>query len=157
MQTLKKKQSQHQSSSSKEEAASNIQMLQCYTESLPAELWLSKSPCPECTKQLIEAYEYREEKPTIHIVLDPVILEFQKKGFKVGVWDLQQESKDWQHDFEQSDNYQKYSRKIEEVKLLLAPTAHSESSESIDQLPSEDSIDQLSSEDSIDQSASEDS
>ena len=86
-------------------------------ECLPAEFWVSKSPCQDCSKLLIKAYKGRE-KPTIYICNvyegDPENLhQLKASEFKFEQWDLYIEYEEWKQWFEATDRYKNYQQQYE--------------------------------------------
>lgn len=78
----------------------------------PRELWLTRSPCSDCTKILIKAYAHLQP-PTICIgevyKKNPDnIAKLRKHSFNITRWDLCTEYRNWIVDFKNSECYRVY-------------------------------------------------
>ena len=81
---------------------------------LPREFWVSRSPCSNCSKILIEAYAH-SCKPTIFIgdILrgkKDNIERLQGESFKFKPWNLQEEYKEWMETFQKLGCCKSYGR-----------------------------------------------
>ena len=103
---------------------SNGELSQRLRAGLPAEFWVSKSPCSKCSELLIQAYAGWKEKPTIHISIPykgkrESLYQLIENSFKFKQWDLYNEYEEWKRWFEESDRYKKYQAQYERTRKTL--------------------------------------